>query len=236
MKFLKKHKLMVMIIIVLILALSSPFLFIIYEKYKPYYYAEDFNIEVIKSKIDGNNNGIDDYTDILLGAKIDAKNHPTYDGRYWNNGYPPDDIGVCTDVIWRAFKNAGYNLREMVDNDIRNNREDYPIKYPDSNIDFRRVGNLYVFFNKYAEVLTNDISKIAEWQAGDIVIFGKNTNHIGIISNKRNRKGEPYVIHNSGQPLREEDVLAKLNKKDSITGHYRFNAHNIKDILVYFED
>lgn len=236
MQFFKKYKLILIIIIVLALAISCPFLFIVYEKYKPYYYSEDFNITVIKSNVDANNNGIDDYTDILLGAKIDAKNHPTYDGKYWNTGYPPDNIGVCTDVIWRAFKNAGYNLRKMVDNDIRKNRNDYPIRYPDSNIDFRRVGNLYVFFNKYAEILTNDITKIEEWQPGDIVIFGESTVHIGIISDKRNRKGEPYVIHNSGQPLREEDVLAKRHKIDPISGHYRFNAENLKDIIVYWEE
>lgn len=235
-KLLKRHKSILIIIVLLVIAISSPFLYIAYEKYKPYYYAESFNIKVIKSNADGNNNGIDDYTDILLGAKIDAKNHPTYDGRYWDTGYPPDDIGVCTDVIWRAFKNAGYNLRAMVDNDIRRNKGDYPIKYPDSNIDFRRVGNLYIFFNKYAEKLTNDISKIEEWQPGDIVIFGKDTNHIGIISDKRNRKGEPYVIHNSNQPLREEDILRRRSKKDPISGHYRFNAENLKDIIVYWEE
>lgn len=235
MNFLKKHKL-ILIVIVLLIVLISPLIYIFYEKYKPFYYAKDFNIEVVISKIDANNNGIDDYTDILLGAKEDAKNHPTYDGRYWEFGYPPDNIGVCTDVIWRAFKNAGYNLRKMLDNDIRENREDYPIKNPDSNIDFRRVGNLYIFFNKYAEVLTNDVSKIEEWQPGDIVIFGTNTNHIGIISDKRNKKGEPYVIHNANQPLREEDILRSRSKKDPITGHYRFNAENIKDIIIYWED
>lgn len=236
MKFLKKHKLVLIIIILLVIAISSPFLFIVYEKYKPCYYAEDFNIKTIKSSIDANNNGIDDYTDILLGAREDAKNHPKYDDRYWDTGYPPDNIGVCTDVVWRAFKNAGYNLRAMVDNDIRKNRSDYPIKYPDSNIDFRRVGNLYVFFNKYAQSLTTDINDIAAWQPGDIVIFGSDTNHIGIISDKRNHKGEPYVIHNSAQPLREEDILRRRNEKDPISGHYRFNAENLEDIIVYWED
>jgi len=233
----KKHWLILIIISVLLFAISCPFLFVVYQKYKPYYQASDFGITTIASKMDANNNGIDDYQDILLGAKIDAKNHPTYDGKYWDTGYPPDNIGVCTDVIWRAFKNAGYNLRKMVDNDIRKNKNDYPIKYPDSNIDFRRVGNLYVFFGKYAETLTNDITKIEEWQPGDIVIFGENTVHIGIISDKRNRKGEPYVIHNSGQPLREEDILAIRNKKDPISGHFRWNAEDLKDnIIVLWED
>ena len=234
MKFILKHKLILVIVILLLLVVSLPFTFYMYEKYKPYYTAEDFGIEVITSSVDANQNGIDDYTDILLGAKMDAENHPTYDGRYWDTGYPPEDIGVCTDVIWRAFKNAGYNLRAMVDQDIEiSNEEDYHIIYPDSNIDFRRVGNLYVFFSKYAESLTLDIDDIEKWQPGDIVVFGE-YQHIGIISDKRNRDGEPYVIHNSGQPLREEDVLRSRAKKDTITGHFRWNARDLKDVLVYW--
>ena len=234
MKFIKKHKLIIIIVILLLVCLSLPFIFLVYEKYKPFYTAQDFNIETITSNVDANNNGIDDYTDILLGARIDAENHPTYDGRYWDTGYPPRDIGVCTDVIWRAFKNAGDNLRSMVDNDIKNyNDTDYFITYPDSNIDFRRVGNLYIFFSKYALNLTLDINDIEEWQPGDIVVFGE-YKHIGIISDKRNKEGEPYVIHNSGQPLREEDILRKRSEKDHITGHFRWDAEGLEDIIVYW--
>lgn len=239
MKFLKKHKILILILALLFIAASLPLLFVVYEKYKPYYLGSDFGIAVIKSEEDANQNGIDDYTDILLGAKIDAKNHPKYDSSYWDTGYPPLDVGVCTDVVWRAFKNAGYDLRKMIDQDIKKNRKDYLIKYPDSNIDFRRVGNLYVFFNKYAETLTNDISKIESWQPGDIVVFGENTVHIGIISDKRNRLGEPYVIHNSGQPLREEDILAIRNKKDPISGHFRWNVsilENKEEIIKLWEE
>lgn len=234
--FIKKHKLVILIVVLLIISVSLPFCFFLYERYKPYYTAEDFGITTIVSGIDANQNGVDDYADILLGARMDAENHPTYDGRYWDTGYPPDDIGVCTDVIWRAFKNAGYNLREMVDQDIRiHNAEDYHIEYPDSNIDFRRVGNLEVFFSKYAKNLTLDISQIEEWQPGDIVVF--DGRHIGIISDKRNRDGEPYVIHNSGQPLREEDILRKRALKDPISGHFRFDASLIsEDVLVYWEE
>ena len=44
--------------------------------------AEHFNIETVISEIDYNSNGTDDYTDILLGARVDARNHPTYNGAY----------------------------------------------------------------------------------------------------------------------------------------------------------
>ena len=53
------------------------------EKYKKVYYAEDFGIEIVKSENDENNNGIDDYTDILLGARKDAENKPKYISKYY---------------------------------------------------------------------------------------------------------------------------------------------------------
>ena len=192
------------------------------------YKARHFGIETVKSSVDYNKNGIDDYTDILMGAKKDAENRPRYDGAYVEGGYPEDNVGVCTDVVWRSFKNAGYNLRDMVDRDIKRRPNAYArIKKPDSNIDFRRVPNLHIFFEEYAISLTTDITKIDQWQPGDIVIF-KNDKHIGIISDKRNSKGVAYLIHNGGQLKREEDYLSR----SEIIAHYRFDASVIdSDIL-----
>ena len=133
---------------------------------KNYYTAEDFGIQTIYSKIDYNGNGIDDYTDIMLGARIDAENRPKYKSAYYAGGYPPENEGVCADVIWRAFENAGYDLKTLVDEDIKNNLGEYPRVNgaPDSNIDFRRVPNLKVFFERTAIKLTDDITQIAEFQ------------------------------------------------------------------------
>lgn len=194
---------------------------IIYWINKPSYTAEDFGIEVIKSKTDKDGDGIDDYTDILLGARAEAERKPEYKSAYYAGGYPPETEGVCTDVIWRALRDAGYSLKDMVDEDIARNVEAYPRVggKPDSNIDFRRVPNLKVYFERNHITLTNDLSKIAEWQPSDIVVFG-NT-HVGIISNKRNKNGVPYLIHNGGQPNREEDILELYNKYEPISGHYR---------------
>lgn len=193
------------------------------------YAAEDFGIEVLQSTMDFNGNGIDDYTDILYGARMDAEKHPRYDGSYYDGGFPPDEIGVCTDVVWRAFKNAGYNLREMVDHDIALRPEAYPaIEKRDDNIDFRRVVNLHIFFEEYAVSLTIDINKIEEWQPGDIVIFNDD-GHIGIVSDKRNASGQPYIIHNGGQPKREEDYL----KRGKVTAHYRFDASMLDQSLLF---
>lgn len=210
------------VIIVLIVILIASAILILYPHFKKSYTAEDFGITVLKSEMDYNNNGIDDYTDILLGARMEAERHPTYKSTYYAGGYPPENEGVCTDVIWRALKNAGYSLKDLIDEDIANNIEEYPRVNgnPDKNIDFRRVPNLKVFFERNALSLTTDLSKIEEWQPGDIVSF--ENSHVGIISDKRNKNGVPYLIHNSGQPFREEDVLELLNQFTPISGHYRF--------------
>lgn len=191
---------------------------------KKYYTNEDFGIERVVSPNDANNNGIDDYTDILLGARIDAQNKPKYKSAYYAGGYPPDDEGVCTDLVWRAFKHAGYSLKDMVDKDIAENVSLYPRVEgrPDKNIDFRRVKNLKVFFDRHAVSLSLDPLDIDQWQAGDIVIFGKTYTHIGIVSDRRNKDGIAYILHNGGQPVREEDMLLRY---DTITGHYRFEGY-----------
>lgn len=220
MKKVIKVILVVVIILVMLLIIGVATYFLT-QKYKRVYTAKEFDIETVYSKIDYNQNGVDDYTDILLGARKDAENHPTYESAYYSGGYPPENEGVCTDVVWRAFKNAGYDLKNMIDEDIKNHTKDYPAVNgkPDPNIDFRRVRNLKIYFKKICYTLTNDIKEIKEWQPGDIVIFGNS--HIGIISDKRNKEGIPYLIHNAAQPLREEDALELWDNNTPITAHYR---------------
>lgn len=218
-KFLKIITITLIIILIAIIAT------IIYWIFKPSYTAEDFGITTIKSNTDKDGDGIDDYTDILLGARAEAERKPEYKSAYYAGGYPPATEGVCTDVIWRALRDAGYTLKEMVDEDIAQNVELYPrVKgKPEPNIDFRRVPNLKVYFERNHITLTNDLTQIEEWQPGDIVAFG--SSHVGIISDKRNKNGVPYLIHNGGQPNREEDILEVYNKYEPISGHYR-----LKDI------
>jgi uncharacterized protein YijF (DUF1287 family) len=186
-----------------------------------YFTAEDFGIEVIRSQSDRDGDGIDDYTDIMLGARRAVQILPVYKSAYYEGGYPPDNEGVCSDVIWRAFADAGYNLKDMVDADITASVDAYPRTEgrPDPNIDFRRVANLRPFFERNCTSLTLDPADIAEWQPGDIVTFGDN--HIGIISDKRTASGRAFLIHHSGvdHPGCEEDALLK----DEISGHFRFD-------------
>ena len=182
-----------------------------------YYYNSHFGITTYKSTNDEDGDGIDDQTDILEGVRAYIKTEPKYKSVYYAGGYSNDEYGVCTDVVANGMLAAGYDLMELVHTDILAHREDYDIEKPDKNIDFRRVRNLYVYFKHTAQELTTDIREIEKWQGGDIVVFQK---HIGVVSDKRNKDGIPFIIHH-GSPTQigyEQDIL---EAREDIIGHFR---------------
>lgn len=177
------------------------------------------DVPQLHSAVDRDGDGIDDQTDILRGVLAYVGTHPKYRSAYYEAGYPDDGYGVCTDVVTFALRSAGYDLRELVDADIREHPTAYGIEKPDKNIDFRRVKNLQVFFSRNATSLSTDVRDINSWQGGDIVVF---SNHIGVVSDRRNVDGVPYVIHHN-DPLQtsyEQDILQSRN---DIVGHYRMS-------------
>ena len=193
--------------------------FLLYNKIeiKYYYTNEDFNIKNYISNIDKDEDGIDDQTDILENVRKYISTKPKYKSKYYSTGYPDDEYGVCTDVVAFGLLGAGYDLMELVNDDITNNPNDYNITNIDKNIDFRRVKNLKIYLDRNAISLTTDVNAIDKWQGGDIVVFEK---HIGIVSDKRNKKGIPYILHHANpyQLNYEEDFL---EYRDDIVGHYR---------------
>lgn len=209
----------VIIILLLTILISTTYALYVYN-YLPHrkYTNADFNIETYKSSVDLDNDGIDDQTDILNNVRTYIATKPKYKSKYYNTGYPNDNYGVCTDVVVFGLKAAGYDLQELVDQDIRENRSRYNIKTVDKNIDFRRVRNLKIYFDNYAISLSTSLDDISDWQGGDIVIF---PSHIGIVSDKRNKDGIPFLIHHANpyQRYYEEDVL----KMYKIEGHYRIS-------------
>lgn len=210
------------ILTLILIAVSIVMIYILYIlNYIPHtkYSNEDFDIKKYISKIDKDNDSIDDQTDILNNARDYIATDPKYKSKYYPNGYPNDNYGVCTDVVAFSLKNAGYDLMQLVNDDIKNNRDKYDIEVIDKNIDFRRVNNLKIYFDNNAISLTTDIYKIDNWQGGDIVIFKK---HIGVVSDKRNKKGIPFIIHHISpyQRYYEEDIL---ESRSDIIGHYRIS-------------
>ena len=191
------------------------FNYIPHKKYNNNY----FNIKTYISNIDKDNDGIDDQTDILDGAKKYISTKPKYKSKYYNTGYPNDGYGVCSDVVAFALKDAGYDLQSLVNEHILANKDLYDIEVVDKNIDFRRVKNLKIYLDYNAQSLTTDINDIEKWQGGDIVVF---KNHIGIVSDNRNHKGISFVIHHANpyKKYYEEDILEYHN---DIVGHYRIS-------------
>lgn len=166
------------------------------------------------STVDKDGDGIDDQSDILQNTKKYLAQKPQYKSVYYATGYPDDHYGVCTDVVAFAMKDAGYDLRELVNEDILSHREQYAVEVVDKNIDFRRVRNLKIYFKNNHSALTKHCENPEEWQAGDIVIFKE---HIGVLSDKRNANGFPYVLHLAPGLHYEADLL----KNHKVYGHYR---------------
>ena len=213
-----KRKKIVPIIAFILVAAVAAGIYFSFIKTRQYSNA-DFGIKTYKSSVDKDSDGIDDQTDILKNVREYIATNPKYKSQYYAGGWPDDEYGVCTDVVAQGLLHAGYNLQTLVDNDIKARPSAYDIDKPDSNIDFRRVRNLLVYFKKTATELTLDVSKIAEWQGGDIVVF---KGHIGIVSDRRNKNGTPYVIHHANpfQLNYEEDIL---ERRDDIVGHFRIS-------------
>lgn len=161
---------------------------------------------------------------VFQGALKQLEEPAHYDGGYYAISYPngdvPKDRGACTDVVIRALRNTGKDLQQLVSDDI--GRRPYPnVKVRDRNIDHRRVPNLARFLQAHGKTLTISASpdSAKTWLPGDIVCWKLlgNRDHIGVVSDKKNAAGLPYVIHNTYMTS-EEDVLTAWQ----IVGHYRY--------------
>lgn len=166
---------------------------------------------------DADSDGVPDNDDILAAALAYVQTRPHYKSVYYPSGYSDDEYGVCTDVAAIACRAAGYDLQALIAADVAVRPDAYAIEVPDSAIDFRRTPNLKVFFDQHAHCLTTDVSEVSEWRGGDIVLYD---GHVGIVSDRRNVEGVPYLIHHSGpfQLRYEEDRLRSYGR---IVGHYR---------------
>ncbi len=171
---------------------------------------------------------------IVEGARKSLAARPYYDPRYVRLKYPGGDpgksIGVCTDIVVRAYRHIGIDLQKRLHRDMRRNwrryrtRRIYRQTKPDYNIDHRRVNNLVDFFRRHGRSLPLSIrgAHARTWKPGDIAVFDLHGNggmtHIGIVSDKLSSSGVPLVIHHLPDYPREDNALEELK----IIGHYRY--------------
>ena len=154
-----------------------------------------------------------------------SKDNVIYDGSYRQISYPngdvPAEVGVCTDVIIRAYRKLDIDLQKEVHEDIIKNIDKYwRVKKADKNIDHRRVPNLIVFFKRFGKVLpiTNNPE---DYKPGDIICWklGGSVDHIGLVVNNKSNDGKRHlVVHNIGGGQNVEDFLFG----DKIVGHYSY--------------
>ena len=168
---------------------------------------------------------------LLVAAALERTTHSVrYDGSYLAISYPggdvPADLGVCTDVVIRAYRKLGIDLQQLVHEDMAENFDLYPsrqiwgLSKPDPNIDHRRVPNLQVFLERHGTELPTT-GNPGSYRAGDVVtwVLPGNLPHIGIVTDRVSASsGNPMVVHNIGAGPKLEDRLFDF----PLTGHYRF--------------
>ena len=165
---------------------------------------------------DADKDGIPDTVDFLLGAKKVTLNGARYDGQYVKipsqNGNVPREIGVCTDVIVRALRNAGLDLQTEIQKDRRLASDAYThITSSDPSIDHRRVKNLVPWFKRHWKQLSVEDEK--SYLPGDVIFMdtlpAAGADHVGIISDRVNGEGYPLVVNNwtVGYKTSEMDLL-----------------------------
>lgn len=144
----------------------------------------------------------------------------TYDGSYQSIAYPSGDIhrarGVCTDVVIRAYRDAfGFDFQQAVHEDMRANFAAYPslwgLARPDRNIDHRRVPNLETYLTR--QQAKRDLpDNVPDLAPGDLLTMRLpgNLPHIAIVSDRLDRLGRRYVIHNIGRGTQEDALDTSL--------------------------
>lgn len=152
-----------------------------------------------------------------------------------DSGYPSNNIWISTDIISMILNDNGFDLMELMYEDMTEHKEDYPmdikgrkeaIKY----IDFRDVFFQEQFFKRHALELPTDYTiddpnNAILWQPGDILYFQFDPENPykdlgGFVSSRKNEEGVPLIIMISAElgSISETDMLLAY----TIVGHFRY--------------
>ncbi len=170
---------------------------------------------------DRDGDGIPDPLDVLIGAKKTVLNADAYTEGYMGMKYPmgdvPREVGVCTDVVIRAVRNAGFDLQKDLHDDIGRARAAYPMIQGRGNpqIDQRRVQSLLPYFKRHWRAHTAKLDDPADpLRPGDVIFMDtfpskSGPDHIGIVSDTIAESGLPMIINNwtTGTVTAEMDLL-----------------------------
>ena len=156
--------------------------------------------------------------DLAAAARRQTSHLVFYNPAYVKIGYPMGDVpsymGVCTDVVVRAYRALGIDLQVLVHKSGAGSG--------DTNIDHRRVEVLRRFFARAGTSLPVT-GNASDYQPGDIVTYALpngwlSKTHIAIVAAEKSATGVPLIVHNRGWGVQAEDWLFA----EKITGHYRY--------------
>lgn len=157
-------------------------------------------------------------------SKVTTGYDPSWVKIAYPNGDVPQETGVCSDVVVRAFRKTGIDLQKEVHEDMTRAWSVYPKRWgangTDTSIDHRRVLNLMTYFDRQAKSLPITDDR-ADYLPGDVIAWhlSDGVEHIGILTNYRSETDKHYlIVHNIGAGARIEDVLLAWK----IIGHYRY--------------
>ncbi len=184
-------------------------------------------------EMDQDGDGIPDQLDILRGALKTEVNHARYEGGYERLDFPMGDVsrdkGVCTDMVIRAVRNAGVDLQEELNADIKRSKRSYRmVKKADTNIDHRRVKTLLPYFKRHWEVRSSD--DVGDYLPGDILFMqtmgDRRPDHVGVVVDRVGESGLPLVVNNwtDGYSTSAMDLLPFV----PVTHRFRFKRPEIK--------
>lgn len=148
-----------------------------------------------------------------------------YDPSFVKIAYPNGDVaadhGVCTDVIIRAFRKAwDWDLQKTI---YEFQKEQFPDRKLDRNIDHRRVRNLMEFFDIFFDTAQLYNTHENEYRKGNIIIWdlGGGQLHIGICV------ANDTIIHNicCGQ------VIEPMYMQDRVIRNYSFEPDFHRTIM-----
>jgi uncharacterized protein len=165
----------------------------------------------------------------LVHAALDRpRQRVRYDPAYVKLDYPggdvPADTGVCTDEVIRCYRALGFDLQELVHEDMKRAFSAYPKNWglgaTDKNIDHRRVPNLQTFFNRQKASLPVTQNP-ADYRPGDLITsaVAGGLPHIALVVPAPDGSERPWIVHNCGQGPQCEDRLFEF----PLTGHYRWH-------------
>jgi uncharacterized protein len=159
-------------------------------------------------------------TRLAAAARKQTSHFVFYNSTYTKIPYPMGDVpsymGVCTDVVVRAYRALGIDLQVLVHKS--------GVGSGDTSIDHRRVEVLRRFFGRSGTSLPITANP-ADYKPGDIVTYYMpngwlSKTHIAIVAAEKTATGVPLVVHNRGWGVQAEDWLFA----EKITGHFRYSG------------